>query len=104
MKTATPKITIVTELHEGIYKSDRDRINGVRAIYPATVKGMRAAASRLVGIRAEMRDCYGSIGRGRTWLEIGGERPTEAQLRELDAPSALFEELRYGDEGGVSDD
>lgn len=81
MKT-TSKITIKTRLHEGIYKSDGGGETRAVAEWNLGPKNLLAANRELTEIMAANKRSYGSVGAGRSWLEIDGTAINDDELQD----------------------
>jgi len=68
----TGRIVLHTELHEGIYQSDRDRWAARDETFAVGPRGRRAAWAAYCERRRELAVAFGGIGQGSTRLTLDG--------------------------------
>lgn len=81
----THAITIKTRLNSGIYKSNGGGETRTHYSYAVGPRNLLKAIDQLHAHRKEMRNGYGNIGCGMSWLEIDGVEVDDYELNEVEA-------------------
>lgn len=75
-------IAIKTRLHSGIYKSSGGGETRTHYTWATGPRNLLTAIATLAEHRKAMREGYGNVGCGSTWLEIDGVEVEDNDLRE----------------------